>query len=100
MEKDPAGEAVPGADLPLRALSTGYRKRTASGSDGLFAFPNLQAGVYKLSVSAKGFRDYLQKGIEVNIDQSVRVDVELALGTAGETGEGVANAPPLNFVTA
>jgi len=59
--KDPAHAAVPGADLTLRALSTGYTMRATSGSDGLFAFPNLQAGVYELSVSAKGFRDYLQR---------------------------------------
>src|SRR3989454_2161438 len=98
--KDPTGAAVPSAGLTLRALSTGYTVRTASGSDGLFAFPNLQSGAYELSVSAKGFRDYLQKGIVVNIDQSVRVDVELALGTALETVEVMANASPLNFETA
>jgi hypothetical protein len=37
--KDPAGAAVPSAGLTLRALSTGYTVRTASGSDGLFASP-------------------------------------------------------------
>src|SRR5437764_12814458 len=64
MVKDPAGAAVPGADLTLRALSTGYTKRAASGSGGLFAFPNLQAGVCELSVTAQAIRHHLQKGIE------------------------------------
>src|SRR5213593_679823 len=78
---DATGAAVPGAELTLRSLNTTAVVKATSGIDGLYEFPNLVAGVYELSVTAKGFREYLQKGISVNLDQRVRADVPLEVGT-------------------
>src|SRR5262249_18623058 len=52
---------------------------------------------YDLTISAKGFRDYVQRGIALNLDQQVRVDVTLELGATVEAVEVSANASPLNF---
>ncbi len=95
--EDPTGAAVPNAELTLRALSTGAVAKTTSGSDGLYAFPNLLAGFYELTASARGFRDYEQKGISINLNEKVRLDVKLELGTAVQKVEVTANASPLNF---
>ncbi len=97
---DPSGAAVPSAELTLTALGTRAVAKFTTSPDGLFRFPNLQEGAYELQASAKGFRDFLQKGIAVNINESVRVDVKLALGTAVQTIEVMASASPLNFETA
>src|SRR5262249_33544637 len=51
-------------------------------------------------VAAKGFREYIQRGISVNLDQQVRIDVSLELGTTSEAIEVSANASPLNFDSA
>ncbi len=97
---DPTGAVVPNVELRLTAVATGAVAKFTTGPDGLYSFPNLQQGVYELKVSAKGFREYLQKGIAVNLNESVRVDVKLELGTAVQTVEVTANASPLNFETA
>ena len=71
-----------------------------SGPDGLFAFPNLQAGNYQLKVSAKGFKDFVQTGIVLHLNDSVTLPVSLQVGEASQTIEVNANASPLNFENA
>src|SRR5689334_7545498 len=66
---DPSGAVVPNAELSLRALATGAVMKATSGSDGLYAFPNLQLGVYDLTVSARGFRDFAQRGISIDLNE-------------------------------
>ncbi|HVV01212.1 MAG TPA: carboxypeptidase-like regulatory domain-containing protein, partial [Verrucomicrobiae bacterium] len=91
---DPSGAAVPAADMSLRALATSAVSKASTGADGYYTFPNLVAGVYELSISAKGFRDYVQRGITVNLDQQVRIDVALEIGATTDTVQVVADASP------
>jgi hypothetical protein len=97
---DPSGAVVPNAQIALTAVGTGAVSKAASNEAGLYSFPNLQAGAYEVTVSALGFRDFVQRGIKVSINESVRVDVKLELGTATQTIEVAANASPLNFENA
>src|SRR2546427_317851 len=95
--QDPTGAAIPAAELTLRSLATSAVVKASSGADGFYTFPGLVAGGYDLTVAAKGFREYIQRGISVNLDQQVRIDVSLELGTTSEAIEVSANASPLNF---
>jgi hypothetical protein len=97
---DPTGAVVPGAELTLRSVATNAVATVTTGPTGLYSFPNLQRGAYELMVKAKGFRDYLQRGISVNQSETVRLDVTLELGAAVQTVEVSANASPLNFENA
>src|ERR1700746_578032 len=75
-------------------------RATISGVEGFYTFPDVVAGGYDLTVAAKGFHEYIQRGISVNLDQQVRIDVSLELGATAETIEVTANASPLNFDSA
>jgi len=97
---DPSGAAVPNALVTLTYVSTGATAKSVSGPDGLYSFPNLRPGIYELKASAAGFRDFVQRGIEVAIEQQARVDIRLELGSAFQTVEVTASASPLNFETA
>ena len=98
--QDPTGAAIPAAELSLRSLATSAIVKASTGSDGFYTFPGLVAGAYDLTVAAKGFREYIQRGISVNLDQQVRIDVSLELGATSEAIEVSANASPLNFDSA
>ena len=98
--QDPTGAAIPAAELSLRSLATSAVVKASCGADGFYTFPGLVAGGYDLTVAAKGFREYIQRGISVNLDQQVRIDVSLELGTTSEAIEVSANASPLNFDSA
>jgi Carboxypeptidase regulatory-like domain/TonB dependent receptor len=94
---DPSGAVVPDVELTLTSVATGAVARARTGPDGLFTFPNLQLGEYELKASAKGFRDYVQRGITVLANQVARVEVKLELGAETQTVEVLENASALNF---
>ena len=94
---DATDAPVPGAKLTLRALATGNEFPNTSDGTGHYAFSNLLSGDYELSVAADGFSTLVQSGLSVNINESLRLNVSLELGTVTETIEVTANASPLNF---
>jgi len=97
---DPTGAVVPNVELTLTDVSTGSVARATSGPEGLYSFQNLRSGTYELRAKAAGFRDVLQRGIDVGIEQRVRVDISLQLGPEIQTVEVTAAASTVNYETA
>lgn len=50
-----------------------------------------------MAVTAKGFREYTQRGMNVNINYKLRLDVKLEIGAAMQTVVVAANTSALNF---
>jgi hypothetical protein len=94
---DPNGAAVPNAELQVTHTETGAVSKITSAGDGNYSFPNLVTGTYELKATAPGFKPFVQRGITLTLNQIVKVDVTLELGTVEQTVEVVANASPLNF---
>ena len=94
---DPSGAVVPGVDITITSLETKATSRTVTGPDGLFSFPDLPTGAYELKASLKGFKEYVQRGIELTINTRARLDIRLELGTEAQTVEVVADVSQLNF---
>jgi hypothetical protein len=94
---DSSSAVVPNAQVELRSATTAWKGAVTTGPDGLFRFPNLQQGAYVLHVTAKGFRDFDQTGILVNLSEAVNVPVALQVGSETQTVEVTANASPLNM---
>ena len=97
---DPSGAVVPGAEVTLTAVDTGVVTNVTASPDGLYSFFNLQAGRYEIQVSNKGFRDYVQRGIRIALNEKARIDVKLELGAETQTIEVTENASALNFESA
>ncbi|HEV2246853.1 MAG TPA: carboxypeptidase regulatory-like domain-containing protein [Terriglobia bacterium] len=90
---DPSGAAVPGASITLRNGETGAVTKTVSNSSGVYGFPVVPVGSnYSVSVEAKGFRTYVQSGITLLINQALRVDAKLAIGSEQQSVEVSAQA--------
>jgi Carboxypeptidase regulatory-like domain len=94
---DQSGAAIPGAEVSLTTTVSGTVTKITTREDGLFAFPNLQQGSYEIKAAAATFRDYVQRGIEVHLNESVRVPITLQIGTAEQTIEVVENASAINY---
>jgi hypothetical protein len=82
---DQGGAVIPGAHITLTQTSTGYTTATDSNDSGNFTFPALNVGTYDLTVTAKGFQTKVQKGLAVNVSQSVHSDVSMTVGNVTET---------------
>jgi len=62
-------------------------KTTAvSDSKGFYSFTTLNVGVYDVSVSQHGFRDYVQTGVKIDANSALRIDITMQLGIARAVG--------------
>jgi hypothetical protein len=89
---DPSGEAMAGAQVKVRNIDTGRERNTVTDATGSYSFPNLAVGHYQLQVSAPGFKTYLQKGIELQVNTNPSIPVTLQIGAVSESVEVTANA--------
>lgn len=83
--KDASGAVVPNAPVSLREANTGSQYAAETNAEGLYKLPELPPGLYNLSVSATGFGEYTQTGINVTVGNTVTVNVTLAIGTAAQS---------------
>jgi hypothetical protein len=73
--------------------ATGITRENVTDEGGHFSFPNSLPAVYDLTVSAVGFKTSVRRGIQLQVDQLLRVDVELELGEIQQQIEINAQAP-------
>jgi hypothetical protein len=90
--KDRSEATVAGAKVVATNVETNLTGETVSGSDGSFRFLALPVGTYRLTVTAAGFRPFNETGIVVRVNDQLRVDVTLDIGSTTEHVEVEANA--------
>ena len=77
---DQSGAVIPGVTVDATNTATGQMRNTVTGTDGFYALPLLQPGLYDVKATLAGFRPVVQKGIEVSVGDTSRVDVKLTVG--------------------
>ena len=82
---DPTGAVIPGVTLHARNVDTGAEYDTVTTATGNYTIPSLLAGNYELTVTAAGFEKYIQRGIGVQVVQTLRVDIVMKVGSATES---------------
>jgi Carboxypeptidase regulatory-like domain/TonB dependent receptor len=97
---DSSGAAVPGASIEILNTASGVRTRTASNDSGNYVFPVLQPGAYEITISKQGFGPVTRKGIELQVSQVARLDIQMQVGTAAQTVDVSAAPPALESSTA
>src|SRR5687768_5787583 len=65
---DAAGDAVSGADITITNVSTREERKTRSGEDGYYSLPSIPPGVYDVSVKVQGFKEYVNKSVEMSVN--------------------------------
>ena len=91
---DKTGAAVPGAAVTVKDEAKGTVVNVTSNASGDYSVPHLIPDVYDLKVSAKGFKSFETKGIQVEADAAPRIDPTLDVGGGTETVEVSAEAQP------
>jgi Carboxypeptidase regulatory-like domain len=91
---DQSGATVTAAKVVITNQATGSQRDTETGANGEYMFLEVPVGTYEIEINQTGFKKYLRKGIAVDLNQILSVDVILQVGTATETIE-VTGAPPL-----
>lgn len=91
---DSSGAIVQAAKVVITDQNRGVRRETSTNESGFYSFPNLEAGVYRVTVEAPGFQRSISGNAEVLVNSTLRVDVDLKPGNVSETIE-VNTSPPL-----
>ena len=78
---DPSGAVVVGAAVTAWQAETGLSRETITDRSGSYVLLELPIGHYHLKVETKGFQEYLQNGITLNVNETASVSPRLALGS-------------------
>jgi hypothetical protein len=92
---DASGAAVPSAKAVIVDVNRGLSREASTNDSGQYSFPNLEAGVYRVSVEATGFQKVQRDQVEVLVNSTVRADFELRPGAVTETIDVKADSPIL-----
>jgi hypothetical protein len=92
---DKQGLAIGGAELRLSGDTLGTNRTTTSDSVGAYAFQNLPAGVYTLSVSHAGFSTHSFENLDVTLNRTLTFNVLLEVGRVDEVVKVSAELPLL-----
>lgn len=82
---DSSGAAVTGATVSVVSQATGAVRRAITNNDGIYSFPSLQPGDYELKVEQQGFKSAVRGNIQLQVQQTARIDIILEVGSVGET---------------
>src|ERR1700680_4434906 len=78
MVRDSGGGAVAGAAVTVRNTATNQGRALVTEQDGSFHAAELSAGTYEVMVEHGGFAPYRHTGVELALDESVRLGIVLA----------------------
>jgi hypothetical protein len=92
---DASGALIPSAEVTVINKGTNARSVARTNSTGNYAVPLLPRGDYRIEVSAAGFKRFVQEGIELQVQQTARVDVHMTVGEVAESVVVTADAARL-----
>jgi hypothetical protein len=98
--KDASGAVIPGAKVTLSSEQTGLTRETQSNATGDYTFPLLPVGVYSVTAETPGFQTARRTEITLQVNQTLRVDMEMSVGEVTETVEVVATSAAIDTETA
>ncbi|HMF98943.1 MAG TPA: carboxypeptidase regulatory-like domain-containing protein [Vicinamibacterales bacterium] len=93
---DTTGGVLVGASVTVTNTQTAATVTQPANAAGVYVFPNLLPGVYSIKVEMDGFRSTVRNRVELQIQQTIRLDFRLEIGALNETVEAVAAGPMLN----
>ncbi len=96
---DPAGAALPRAQVSLTAEATKITRTTVSNGSGEYLFSAVDPGTYTVSAELQGFQKIDRKGIVVDSGNIIPLDLSLSVGSETEVIEVTATEPLINSGT-
>ena len=93
---DPTGAVVRGAKVTATQTATGLTRTEVTNDAGEYAIPQLPVGAYTVAVEEAGFKRTDKTGIELRVDDRLRIDITLLVGQVTDTVAVEATAPVIN----
>ncbi|HYM09798.1 MAG TPA: TonB-dependent receptor [Bryobacterales bacterium] len=91
--RDPSGASVPGARITITSVATNAKFAYTTGAAGDYYVPSLLPGVYRIEAEKAGFRKATVDSVTLQVNQTLRVDIPMAIGEVTQSVEVAATAP-------
>jgi hypothetical protein len=82
--RDPYGAVIVGAEVVVISLATKDERKIITDDRGNYAVPFLSPGMYRISVTANGFKKTDVESIRVGITETFSLDLKLEVGSISE----------------
>jgi outer membrane receptor protein involved in Fe transport len=98
--KDPQGAVVAGANITAASSSPAVERTTKSDENGFYRIAALPAGTYAVTVSGSGFANSTFQNVELTVNRTLSLDVQLEVGKVTEQINVTAEAVLIDPTTA
>ena len=78
---DRTNAVIVGARVVATNVETNFSKSATTGSDGQYHILALPAGIYRITAEAAGFQAFASTGIDVKVNDQLRIDATLDVGS-------------------
>jgi YbbR domain-containing protein len=92
---DASGASAPNTKVTLTETNTGIVRTTDTNESGNYSFADLPPGTYSVTAELSGFKKATRAGVDVLVNTTPRVDLQLQPGSSSETVNVTAEAPML-----
>lgn len=82
---DPSGGTVSGVKVTAVSAATDFTRTVQTGDAGQYRIDDLIPGAYTVSAEKTGFRTETTSSVTLEVNQKVRVDLKLQIGTASDS---------------
>ena len=90
---DPSGLSITGAKVKLVDIDRDTTTSTATNPSGLYTFPSVRPGRYRMEVTVAGFKVVNVTGLTVNVQDHLEQNFKLAVGSVSESVTVEGGAP-------
>src|SRR6185437_6925875 len=92
---DASGASIPNATITITETNTGVSRTAKTNESGNYTVPDLPPGEYSVTVESTGFKKETRPQVDLIVNTSRRVDVQMQPGNITESIEVTAAPPPL-----
>jgi Carboxypeptidase regulatory-like domain len=90
---DQSGGAVPETTVVLTSVATATTNESITDNSGYYQFVNIPPGNYKITVQKQGFKALTEGPFELQVEGSLRIGLQLQVGSASQTVTVSASSP-------
>ena len=84
---DSTGGAIAAVAVTVTQTETNFETVAVTNAEGLYRALNLRPGPYRIAVVAPGFKKAIRDGIELRVNSTLAVNMQLEIGAANESVE-------------
>jgi len=96
---DQSGAVIANAKLSITNKATDVTREVTTDTSGLYSAPNLQPGIYDITVEAPGFSTSVQTGLTLTVGATQALNISLQIGKKVEHSDVSGITPDVQLTT-